>query len=239
MKTEKINLSQVVVNKANPRTISDTKFAKLIDSILNFPKMLELRPIVIDETNTALGGNMRLRALNAIAGMPQAEFTARLNASRDYQSKTQPERDALLSYWETWQTAPTAIVTYASELTDTEKRSFIIKDNASFGNWDWDALANEWDADELSDWGVDEWRDEPQATTFDGATQDDNLPEELAGLDLDADPLENLQGDDDVAMARIIIVYPKEREQELAQILGLDSINNKVVFHIDEIVEPK
>lgn len=72
MNTTKINLSQVVVNKANPRTISDTKFAKLIDSILNFPKMLELRPIVIDETNTALGGNMRLRALNAIAGMPQA-----------------------------------------------------------------------------------------------------------------------------------------------------------------------
>lgn len=235
MKTEKINLSQVVVNKANPRTISDTKFAKLIDSILNFPKMLDLRPIVIDETNTALGGNMRLRALNAIAGMPQAEITARLNASRDYQSKTQPERDALLSYWETWQTAPTAIVTYASELTDTEKRSFIIKDNASFGNWDWDALANEWDADELSDWGVDVWRDEPQATTFDGGTETGNLPEELAGLDLDADPLENLQGDDETAVERIIIVYPKEREQELAQLVGLEKIE-KVVYHIDEIL---
>lgn len=146
MNTTKINLSQVVVNKANPRTISDTKFSKLVDSILNFPKMLELRPIVIDETHTALGGNMRLRALNAIAGMSQADISARLDASRDFQTKTQPEKDALLTYWETWKIEPTAIVTYASELTDTEKRSFIIKDNASFGSWDWDALANEWDA---------------------------------------------------------------------------------------------
>lgn len=39
--------------------------------------------------------------------------------------------------------------------TDKQKQEFIIKDNASFGEWDWDLLANEWDHNELNDWGVD------------------------------------------------------------------------------------
>ena len=43
----------------------------------------------------------------------------------------------------------------AESLTDDQQREFIIKDNVGFGEWDWGALANEWDADELADWGVD------------------------------------------------------------------------------------
>jgi len=43
----------------------------------------------------------------------------------------------------------------ASELTDDQQREFIIKDNVGFGEWDMDALANEWDAQELSEWGLD------------------------------------------------------------------------------------
>ena len=50
------------MNGANPRTITKEKFSKLVTSILVLPKMLELRPIVVDNTFTALGGNMRLRA---------------------------------------------------------------------------------------------------------------------------------------------------------------------------------
>ena len=46
MKTETIHLSQIQVNGANPRTIKNDKFEKLIRSILILPKMLELRPIV-------------------------------------------------------------------------------------------------------------------------------------------------------------------------------------------------
>ena len=63
MKTEIVNLSQIQVNGANPRIIKDDKFEKLICSILVLPKMLELRPIVVDNTFVALGGNMRYRAL--------------------------------------------------------------------------------------------------------------------------------------------------------------------------------
>jgi hypothetical protein len=43
----------------------------------------------------------------------------------------------------------------ASELTEDQQREFIIKDNVGFGSWDMDALANEWDAEELNEWGVD------------------------------------------------------------------------------------
>lgn len=45
------------------------------------------------------------------------------------------------------------------ELTDAEQREFIIKDNVGYGEWDMDALANEWDTEELVDWGLDLWED--------------------------------------------------------------------------------
>ena len=43
----------------------------------------------------------------------------------------------------------------ASELTDEQQKEFIIKDNVGFGEWDWDQLANEWDVEQLQDWGLD------------------------------------------------------------------------------------
>ena len=144
MKTETIHLSQIQVNGANPRTIKNDKFEKLIRSILILPKMLELRPIVVDNTFTVLGGNMRLRALSAIAEMSPAEINTRLGECSGYAQKTEAERDLLRSHWEKWLDRPTAHVIKASELTDAEQREFIIKDNVGYGEWDMDALANEW-----------------------------------------------------------------------------------------------
>ena len=43
----------------------------------------------------------------------------------------------------------------ADKLTEKQQREFIIKDNIGFGEWDWDDLANEWDTEELEDWGLD------------------------------------------------------------------------------------
>ncbi len=62
MKTEKVKISEIHANKNNPRIIKDDKFRKLVKSIQDFPKMLEIRPIVVDEDNIVLGGNMRLKA---------------------------------------------------------------------------------------------------------------------------------------------------------------------------------
>ena len=161
MNTESVKLSQIEVNSANPRIISDDKFHKLVNSILALPKMLELRPIVVDNTMVALGGNMRYRALMAIADMQPDELKDRLSSVKDFQKKTQAEQDALVEYWERWQDSPTAPVIKASELTEAEQREFIIKDNVGFGEWDMDMLANEWDTDELKDWGMDLWDTNP------------------------------------------------------------------------------
>jgi site-specific DNA-methyltransferase (adenine-specific) len=62
MKINKVKISEVKINPKNPRLIKDDKFKKLVKSIQEFPQMLELRPIVVDENNIVLGGNMRLKA---------------------------------------------------------------------------------------------------------------------------------------------------------------------------------
>lgn len=158
MKTEIVNLSQIQVNGANPRIIKDDKFEKLICSILVLPKMLELRPIVVDNTFVALGGNMRYRALTAISDMDEEELKSRLSEARDFQKKTAAEQDNLIEYWLRWKDKPTAHIIKATELSEEEQREFIIKDNVGYGEWDMDALANEWDAEELDDWGLDVWQ---------------------------------------------------------------------------------
>lgn len=164
MKTETVHLSQIQVNGANPRIIKDDKFAKLINSILALPKMLELRPIVVDNTMVALGGNMRYRALSAIASMTADEIRNRLNSIRDFQKKTEVEQQLLIQFWEKWKDSPNAPVIKASELTDEEQREFIIKDNVGYGEWDMDALANEWNNEDLADWGVDVWQEDTSST---------------------------------------------------------------------------
>jgi len=118
MKTEKVKITEINGNKSNPRIIKDDKFKKLVQSIKDFPQMLEIRPIVVDEENVVLGGNMRLKACKE-AGLKEV------------------------------------FIMRANDLTDEQKQEFIIKDNVGFGEWDWDQLANEWDADKLEDWGLD------------------------------------------------------------------------------------
>ena len=116
-----IKLADIKPNPDNPRVIKDQKFERLCKSIKEFPKMMELRPIVVDGDGVVLGGNMRLRAIQHL------KLTE----------------------------VPDGWIRKAADLTDDEKRRFIISDNASFGEWDYDQLANEWDAKDLTDWGVD------------------------------------------------------------------------------------
>lgn len=117
MKIEVVKIGAVKLNEANPRTITDERFAKLVKSIKEFPEMLNIRPIVVDASMTVLGGNMRLRACME-AGL---------------------ERIPIIK---------------AADLTDEQQQRFIIADNVAFGEWDFDALANEWDTEQLAEWGV-------------------------------------------------------------------------------------
>jgi hypothetical protein len=63
VKIKTVKLSEIKLNPDNPRTISKKDMALLIKSLKDFPDMLKLREIVVDETMTVLGGNMRLLAL--------------------------------------------------------------------------------------------------------------------------------------------------------------------------------
>jgi site-specific DNA-methyltransferase (adenine-specific) len=116
-----IKLTKILPNPNNPRLIKDDRFKKLVNSIKEFPKMMELRPMVVDENFITLGGNMRLKAL------------------KDLGYKEIPDE---------W-------VKQASDLTPEESRRFIIADNVGFGEHDWEMLANEWDIEELNEWGLD------------------------------------------------------------------------------------
>jgi site-specific DNA-methyltransferase (adenine-specific) len=113
-----MNINEIKPNPNNPRIIKDDKFKKLVKSIQDFPQMLELRPIVIDENNIVLGGNMRLKACIE-AGLKDVP------------------------------------VKQAKELTEEQKKEFIVKDNVGYGEWDWDDLANNWNVEDLTEWGLD------------------------------------------------------------------------------------
>ena len=115
---EKIDIKKIFPNPINPRLIKDFKFKKLVKSIKEFPEMLKLRPIVIDENNIILGGNMRYKACQE-AGLKEI------------------------------------YVIQADDLTEKQKKEFIIKDNVGFGDWDWDLIANDWKTNELDSWGLD------------------------------------------------------------------------------------
>jgi hypothetical protein len=116
-----MKLSQIRKNPNNPRIIRDEKFEKLKRSIQDFPQMMELRPIIVDEAGIILGGNMRYEAIKSLK---MAEF-------------------------------PDEWVKRVDELTEDQKKEFIVKDNVGFGDWDWDAIANDWDELPLDDWGLD------------------------------------------------------------------------------------
>lgn len=62
MEIRSVKLSEIKSNPNNPRIIKDDKFSKLVKSIQEFPKMLEIRPIVVNADMIVLGGNMRLKA---------------------------------------------------------------------------------------------------------------------------------------------------------------------------------
>jgi ParB-like chromosome segregation protein Spo0J len=138
MQTEIRNIAEIKPNPNNPRLIKDDKFHKLVQSIKDFPEMLDLRPIIVNDQDVVLGGNMRLKACKE-AG---------------------PKKVPVLK---------------ARKLTEQQQREFIVKDNLGFGEWDWDMIANEWDAKQLTDWGLDI----PDFKVADAVEDDYEIPDEI------------------------------------------------------------
>ncbi len=169
-KSPLVPITDIILNDANPRGIEDDKFEQLVKSLLMFPKMLHLRPVVVDDNNIVLGGNMRLRALISISEKSPAEINMILGKCSGYAQKTELERANLRQYWAEWLKAPKVEILKASKLSEEEKKEFIIKDNLSFGAWDWDMLANEWEPMQLEEWGLDCWQPDKAANGGDGGT---------------------------------------------------------------------
>ena len=118
IKIKQVKLNDIKLNPDNPRTISKLDMDLLVKSLQEFPDMLKMREIIVDEKMIVLGGNMRLLGLQKIG---VKDCTAKI----------------------------------VTGLSKKQKREFIIKDNASFGSWDMDALANSWGDLPLAEWGFD------------------------------------------------------------------------------------
>ena len=150
MNTEKTPLARLVPNQDNPRKITDGNFELLVRSILSFPSMMELRPVILDPQMNILGGNMRTLALQHIAQLDNHETRAQLDQAANL---TDAERDRLATHWQHWRENPTVPTLLASQLTEAQKREFIIKDYSAFGHWDTERLLQERQDLPLVDWG--------------------------------------------------------------------------------------
>ena len=157
---ELIPISKVRPNEDNPRYIKEEKFKKLVQSLKDFPEMANARPIVVNKEMVALGGNMRLKAMQE-AG---------------------------------WTEVPVEIVDWSEE----KQREFIIKDNVGFGDWNWDELANTWETEELTEWGLDVWN-----------VDINNMQEEGLDLEEDFDPIGTSSG-----LQRVVFIFDGEEEAE-------------------------
>jgi hypothetical protein len=166
MKTETINIKLVKSNPNNPRIIKDDKFAKLVASIKEFPLMLQIRPIVVNDDMIVLGGNMRLKACIA-AGLKEVPIIK------------------------------------VNNLTEHEQKQFIIKDNVSGGEWDWNILANEWDTDELDSWGLN-------IPNWSAGMDVNNMTDDDVNIEDEFDPIGEKSG-----KRSVIFVFDSEDEAQL------------------------
>jgi DNA modification methylase len=148
MAIQSVKISDVKSNPNNPRLIKDDKFAKLVQSLKDFPEMANVRPIVVNQDFVVLGGNMRLKAMKE-AG---------------------------------WKEVPVQVVDWSEQ----QQKEFIIKDNVGFGEWEWDMLANEWEAEDLEKWGLDVpgFVEEPEAEEDDFDVPDGGIETDIVVGDL-------------------------------------------------------
>ncbi len=143
-----MKLSELKTNPTNPRIIKDDKFKKLVQSLKDFPEMMEKRPLVcVTDTSDGklypLGGNMRLKALQE------------------------------LKYRE----IPDSWVMIADDWTEEQRKEFIVKDNVSFGEWNWDVLQSDWSFDDLENWGLDV--PDFEAEVLEAKEDDYEIPDEI------------------------------------------------------------
>lgn len=205
----RLNTGQLDWLPKNPRQWSKTDLEKMVASLNEDPDFMEDRPplcVPFNQLYVVFGGNFRVEGEKHRKAVDTLECFV-------YTPETPADYEVI------------------------KRRA--MKDNGTYGKWDFDTLANEWSDLPLGDWGVPAWDTAApapaapaQQPSIEGA---ENLPAELQGKDIDPDDLPKVQGDDEVAMERVIIVFPRERTADIARLLGLASID-KVVYNINELI---
>ena len=147
-----MKLSTIRPNPTNPRLIKEERFKALVRSIEDLPDFSAVNAIKLDENHQIIGGNMRFKAMKHL-GWKWATVQV---YDREYHDQSKSFLELGKSY-------------------EDVVREMIIKDNRNFGEDDFDILANEWDAEELNEWGLDVWTGEPEET--EGLTDADDVPE--------------------------------------------------------------
>ena len=180
-----VKIGSVKGNSRNPRFIRDEKFKKLVASLVEFPEMATLRPLVVDENMTVLGGNMRLKAMQELK----------------------------------WKEVPVVV---AEGLTDAQKDEFVIKDNVGFGDWNWEQLANEWDAEELTRWGLD-------IPNYSFGHDANDMDESELDLDEEFDPIGTASG-----LQRVVFIFdgPDEAESYLKN-AGVEFVKRNMAWQVN------
>lgn len=150
-----IKLSKISMNKDNPRVFTKANINDIIRSLITFPEMLHgIRAIAIKD-NVVLGGNLRLKGLKSILDLSIEEIaTIIADNSKD---KSEQRISYLVDYWTEFKANKEMNFIIADNLTDQQAKEFLIKDNVNLATFDFDMLANNWDSDELKDWGVSVW----------------------------------------------------------------------------------
>ena len=97
-----LKINKVLPNPKNPRVIKDHQFKALVKSIKEFPKMLEIRPIVVNSDMVILGGNMRLKACIE-AGLKEIPVIVAKELTENEQREFTIKDNVSLGEWD-WET---------------------------------------------------------------------------------------------------------------------------------------
>ena len=217
MNSSRVELKVVKENRNNPRKISSSKLFTLVRSILTLPKMLELRPLVVDDKYTIIGGNMRYKALNIISQMSAEEIEKEI-FSIVYDQKTNAEKHSLVEYWKNWTVHPVVDIVKADELSPEEKKQFIFKDNLNYGEWD-EYLLQGFDKFLLVEMGVMEWEEDAQQPMTE---------EKQELIERQPEPKER---------KRIIVIFSPDDMEKMKDVFGF--VPDRQIYQIEELFNLK
>lgn len=146
-----IDIRELKLNPNNPRIMSEFMQDKLIESILVFPNMLKVRPIIIDKDKTILGGNQRVTSLLKILEMESTEIDDYMFNQSKYRDLDCEQQKEFSNFWKEWKKEPVVNTRLADNLTDEEKVELLVKDNLHYGEDDVELLKKNFERDSIND----------------------------------------------------------------------------------------